>query len=203
MKKRLRAIVKQLSCVTVVFLPRLSFDEGLFWNKYSFTNTPLFVDGVLGEPGEETLIMTWVTNADLIFSFHQFKTWGLLAMLCMWTALIFLEMFMEIYVEIPWANRRVKRTEEKACVVNTASPWRPPCLPSSCSRSGTRLHWVASVTVGPLARWMGCPTKVSCKSTSALGAISLGRAVWLLFPVDGCVWIILAGRMAGWIYGWT
>lgn len=42
----------------VVFLRRLSFDEGHIWNKYSFTNTPLFVDGVLGEPGEETLIMT-------------------------------------------------------------------------------------------------------------------------------------------------
>lgn len=37
---------------------RLSFDKGRQWNKYSFTNTPLFVDGVLGEPGEETLIMT-------------------------------------------------------------------------------------------------------------------------------------------------
>ncbi|XP_019735231.1 VPS10 domain-containing receptor SorCS1 isoform X3 [Hippocampus comes] len=36
----------------------LSFDEGRQWNKYSFTSTPLFVDGVLGEPGEETLIMT-------------------------------------------------------------------------------------------------------------------------------------------------
>ncbi|KAM7393570.1 hypothetical protein PAMP_020430 [Pampus punctatissimus] len=36
----------------------LSFDEGQQWSKYSFTNTPLFVDGVLGEPGEETLIMT-------------------------------------------------------------------------------------------------------------------------------------------------
>ncbi|XP_017289384.1 VPS10 domain-containing receptor SorCS1 isoform X2 [Kryptolebias marmoratus] len=36
----------------------LSFDKGRQWNKYSFTNTPLFVDGVLGEPGEETLIMT-------------------------------------------------------------------------------------------------------------------------------------------------
>ncbi|KAK7929837.1 hypothetical protein WMY93_006232 [Mugilogobius chulae] len=36
----------------------LSVDEGRQWNKYSFTNTPLFVDGVLGEPGEETLIMT-------------------------------------------------------------------------------------------------------------------------------------------------
>ncbi|KAI4833209.1 hypothetical protein KUCAC02_016123, partial [Chaenocephalus aceratus] len=36
----------------------LSFDEGQQWKKYSFTNTPLFVDGVLGEPGEETLIMT-------------------------------------------------------------------------------------------------------------------------------------------------
>ncbi|XP_054634331.1 VPS10 domain-containing receptor SorCS1-like isoform X2 [Dunckerocampus dactyliophorus] len=36
----------------------LSFDEGRQWNKYSFISTPLFVDGVLGEPGEETLIMT-------------------------------------------------------------------------------------------------------------------------------------------------
>ncbi|KAL6481593.1 hypothetical protein MHYP_G00096730, partial [Metynnis hypsauchen] len=35
----------------------LSFDEGRVWNKYSFTSSPLFVDGVLGEPGEETLIM--------------------------------------------------------------------------------------------------------------------------------------------------
>ncbi|XP_075698946.1 VPS10 domain-containing receptor SorCS1 isoform X2 [Rhinoderma darwinii] len=36
----------------------LSFDEGRTWNKYTFTSNPLFVDGVLGEPGEETLIMT-------------------------------------------------------------------------------------------------------------------------------------------------
>ncbi|RXM29356.1 VPS10 domain-containing receptor SorCS1 [Acipenser ruthenus] len=36
----------------------LSFDEGRAWNKYSFTSVPLFVDGVLGEPGDETLIMT-------------------------------------------------------------------------------------------------------------------------------------------------
>ncbi|KAM9379963.1 VPS10 domain-containing receptor SorCS1 [Phaethornis superciliosus] len=36
----------------------LSFDEGGSWSKYSFTSLPLFVDGVLGEPGEETLIMT-------------------------------------------------------------------------------------------------------------------------------------------------
>ncbi|NXW01304.1 SORC1 protein, partial [Fregetta grallaria] len=36
----------------------LSFDEGRSWSKYSFTSLPLFVDGVLGEPGEETLIMT-------------------------------------------------------------------------------------------------------------------------------------------------
>uniref|UniRef100_A0A4W5RMB6 Sortilin related VPS10 domain containing receptor 1 n=1 Tax=Hucho hucho TaxID=62062 RepID=A0A4W5RMB6_9TELE len=36
----------------------MSFDEGRHWNKYSFTMSPLFVDGLLGEPGEETLIMT-------------------------------------------------------------------------------------------------------------------------------------------------
>ncbi|XP_047191283.1 VPS10 domain-containing receptor SorCS1-like isoform X1 [Scophthalmus maximus] len=36
----------------------LSFDEGRNWDKYSFTTSPLYVDGVLGEPGEDTLIMT-------------------------------------------------------------------------------------------------------------------------------------------------
>ncbi|XP_043569021.1 VPS10 domain-containing receptor SorCS3-like isoform X1 [Chiloscyllium plagiosum] len=36
----------------------LSFDEGQSWSKYSFTSVPLFVDGVLGEPGDETLVMT-------------------------------------------------------------------------------------------------------------------------------------------------
>lgn len=51
-----------VACAKAVCVPRLSFDEGRQWNKYSFTNTPLFVDGVLGEPGEETLIMTWVTE---------------------------------------------------------------------------------------------------------------------------------------------
>lgn len=40
------------------FPPRLSFDEGRNWDKYSFTSSPLYVDGVLGEPGEDTLIMT-------------------------------------------------------------------------------------------------------------------------------------------------
>ncbi|XP_055018602.1 LOW QUALITY PROTEIN: VPS10 domain-containing receptor SorCS1-like [Boleophthalmus pectinirostris] len=36
----------------------LSFDEGRNWDKYSFTSSLLYVDGVLGEPGEDTLIMT-------------------------------------------------------------------------------------------------------------------------------------------------
>ncbi|XP_059929103.1 VPS10 domain-containing receptor SorCS1-like isoform X1 [Gadus macrocephalus] len=36
----------------------LSFDEGQRWDQYSFTSSPLYVDGVLGEPGEDTLIMT-------------------------------------------------------------------------------------------------------------------------------------------------
>lgn len=40
------------------FPPRLSFDEGRNWDKYSFTSSPLYVDGVLGEPGEDILIMT-------------------------------------------------------------------------------------------------------------------------------------------------
>uniref|UniRef100_A0A8C5TBK9 VPS10 domain-containing receptor SorCS3 n=1 Tax=Malurus cyaneus samueli TaxID=2593467 RepID=A0A8C5TBK9_9PASS len=36
----------------------LSFDEGRSWTKYSFTSTPLFVDGSLVDPGIETQIMT-------------------------------------------------------------------------------------------------------------------------------------------------
>uniref|UniRef100_A0AAQ4NPK0 Sortilin related VPS10 domain containing receptor 1 n=1 Tax=Gasterosteus aculeatus aculeatus TaxID=481459 RepID=A0AAQ4NPK0_GASAC len=36
----------------------ICFDEGRNWDKYSFTSSPLYVDGVLGEPGEDTLIMT-------------------------------------------------------------------------------------------------------------------------------------------------
>ncbi|KAM4598998.1 VPS10 domain-containing receptor SorCS1-like [Fundulus diaphanus] len=36
----------------------LSFDEGRNWDRYSFTSSPLYVDGVLGEPGEDILIMT-------------------------------------------------------------------------------------------------------------------------------------------------
>eukprot|EP00062_Callorhinchus_milii_P017884 gi/632970748/ref/XP_007901820.1/ PREDICTED: VPS10 domain-containing receptor SorCS1-like [Callorhinchus milii] len=36
----------------------LSFDAGNSWSKYSFTSVPLFVDGMLGEPGEDTLVMT-------------------------------------------------------------------------------------------------------------------------------------------------
>lgn len=42
----------------VCFYPRVSFDEGRSWTKYSFTSTPLFVDGSLVDPGIETQIMT-------------------------------------------------------------------------------------------------------------------------------------------------
>ncbi|KAG2462724.1 SORC1 protein, partial [Polypterus senegalus] len=37
----------------------ISFDEGKQWSKYSFTLIPLFVDGVLVEPGTENQIMTF------------------------------------------------------------------------------------------------------------------------------------------------
>nr|XP_014347387.1 PREDICTED: VPS10 domain-containing receptor SorCS3 [Latimeria chalumnae] len=36
----------------------LSFDEGKSWSKYSFTSVPLFIDGVLVEPGIDAQIMT-------------------------------------------------------------------------------------------------------------------------------------------------
>uniref|UniRef100_A0A8C4ZVZ4 Sortilin related VPS10 domain containing receptor 1 n=1 Tax=Gadus morhua TaxID=8049 RepID=A0A8C4ZVZ4_GADMO len=44
--------------VAIRHTPLLSFDEGQRWDQYSFTSSPLYVDGVLGEPGEDTLIMT-------------------------------------------------------------------------------------------------------------------------------------------------
>ncbi|XP_006630890.2 VPS10 domain-containing receptor SorCS3 [Lepisosteus oculatus] len=37
----------------------ISFDEGKQWSRYSFTLAPLFVDGVLVEPGTESQIMTF------------------------------------------------------------------------------------------------------------------------------------------------
>lgn len=42
----------------VCFYLRVSFDEGRSWSKYSFTSTPLFVDGSLVDPGIDTQIMT-------------------------------------------------------------------------------------------------------------------------------------------------
>lgn len=37
---------------------RFSTDEGLTWSTYNFTDTSVFVDGLLSEPGEETLVIT-------------------------------------------------------------------------------------------------------------------------------------------------
>ncbi|XP_037386320.1 VPS10 domain-containing receptor SorCS2, partial [Talpa occidentalis] len=37
---------------------RFSVDEGLTWSTHSFTSTSVFVDGLLSEPGDETLVMT-------------------------------------------------------------------------------------------------------------------------------------------------
>ena len=37
---------------------RVSFDEGRQWDQHSFSMVPLFVDGVLVEPGIDSQIMT-------------------------------------------------------------------------------------------------------------------------------------------------
>ncbi|XP_042529373.1 VPS10 domain-containing receptor SorCS2-like, partial [Dipodomys spectabilis] len=37
---------------------KFSVDEGLTWSTHNFTSTSVFVDGLLSEPGEETLVMT-------------------------------------------------------------------------------------------------------------------------------------------------
>uniref|UniRef100_A0A6Q2ZN89 VPS10 domain-containing receptor SorCS2 n=1 Tax=Esox lucius TaxID=8010 RepID=A0A6Q2ZN89_ESOLU len=38
--------------------PRFSVDEGRTWTTHNFTSTSVFVDGLLSEPGDETLVMT-------------------------------------------------------------------------------------------------------------------------------------------------
>lgn len=43
-------------------LCRFSVDEGRTWSIHNFTSTSVFVDGLLSEPGDETLVMTWVTT---------------------------------------------------------------------------------------------------------------------------------------------
>ncbi|KAM8802368.1 VPS10 domain-containing receptor SorCS2 isoform 1-T1 [Rhynchonycteris naso] len=37
---------------------KFSVDDGLTWHVHNFTSTSMFVDGLLSEPGEETLVMT-------------------------------------------------------------------------------------------------------------------------------------------------
>ncbi|XP_060044496.1 VPS10 domain-containing receptor SorCS2 isoform X2 [Erinaceus europaeus] len=37
---------------------KFSVDEGATWSNHNFTSTSVFVDGLLSEPGEETLVMT-------------------------------------------------------------------------------------------------------------------------------------------------
>ncbi|XP_049637599.1 VPS10 domain-containing receptor SorCS2 [Suncus etruscus] len=37
---------------------KFSVDEGLSWSAHNFTSTSVFVDGLLSEPGDETLVMT-------------------------------------------------------------------------------------------------------------------------------------------------
>lgn len=39
-------------------LSRFSIDEGRTWSVHNFTSTSVFVDGLLSEPGDETLVMT-------------------------------------------------------------------------------------------------------------------------------------------------
>lgn len=42
----------------LLFFNRFSIDEGQTWSTHNFTSTSVFVDGLLSEPGDETLVMT-------------------------------------------------------------------------------------------------------------------------------------------------
>lgn len=52
---------------------RISFDEGRQWTHHIFSAMPLFVDGVLVEPGMENQILTWVLK-NLTCSFWHLST---------------------------------------------------------------------------------------------------------------------------------
>ena len=54
-----RQLALEAGCVpTAPSLGRFSVDEGLTWSTHNFTSTSVFVDGLLSEPGDETLVMT-------------------------------------------------------------------------------------------------------------------------------------------------
>lgn len=50
--------VRQAALWTLVAFYRFSVDEGHTWSTHNFTSTSVFVDGLLSEPGDETLVMT-------------------------------------------------------------------------------------------------------------------------------------------------
>lgn len=45
-------------CKPFLHFYRFSIDEGQTWSTHNFTSTSVFVDGLLSEPGDETLVMT-------------------------------------------------------------------------------------------------------------------------------------------------
>lgn len=50
--------VRSCRSVDTGAFPRFSVDEGHTWSTHNFTSTSVFVDGLLSEPGDETLVMT-------------------------------------------------------------------------------------------------------------------------------------------------
>lgn len=46
------------SMLSLNSVSRFSIDEGRSWTVHNFTSTSVFVDGLLSEPGDETLVMT-------------------------------------------------------------------------------------------------------------------------------------------------
>ncbi|TTA98333.1 VPS10 domain-containing receptor SorCS2 [Bagarius yarrelli] len=45
---------------------KFSVDEGHTWTIHNFTSTSVFVDGLLSEPGDETLVMTYRSDWELV-----------------------------------------------------------------------------------------------------------------------------------------
>ncbi|NWS40452.1 SORC2 protein, partial [Probosciger aterrimus] len=58
---------------------KFSIDEGQTWSTHNFTSTSVFVDGLLSEPGDETLVMTKIyfillrSAIDLVKIFRSFE----------------------------------------------------------------------------------------------------------------------------------
>ncbi|TRY75968.1 hypothetical protein DNTS_017627 [Danionella cerebrum] len=80
---------------------KFSTDEGRSWSIHNFTSTSVFVDGLLSEPGDETLVMTVVVHWA-----GQHVQW--VGVHVQWVGLHVQSMVMDVRVVVHWAGQHVQ-----------------------------------------------------------------------------------------------